>query len=327
MAQVAIHIVTYNGLKYLPELFASIAQQAFRNTHIRILDNASTDGTSEWLKKYTHRFFPYAELTLDKINIKFVGGHNTLFKKTTEQYVQLINQDTILEPEYIEKLVSHLQNHPHDAAAAGIIFELSSKGKPYLQIDSAGLHLHRSRKCTEHRSGEHVDARMLPHWPIKCEVIGVSGTLPMYRTHAVRTIDKHLFDPQFEMYKEDVDLARRLQADGWKSHIVPSAQAYHDRTVAQHIARSNRSHQARYCSYRNHLYLLRKHETPHSFMRDLFHIIPHEIAKFFYLLFCEPRVLLAWRDVFKHWNRLRPLKPKEQKHEFTVSHKYLATHT
>lgn len=328
MAKVGIHIVTYNGLRYLPELFSSIAQQTYQDTIVRIWDNASTDGTREWLATYARRFFANVELTLSNKNTFFVGGHNQLYARALEPFIQLVNQDTVLDRSYIEHMVEHMETHPRVGSSAGLLMTWEHRNADHAYIDSAGICAHRCRKYTEYKSGEKIEKAQLDHWPKAIEVWGVSGTLPMYRTQAIKQVASadELFDPLFEMYKEDVDLAIRLRKAGWTAYCVSAARAYHDRTVSQHTDRSTRSFAARYRSYRNHLYLLFKHETWHTFITDMFDIVPHELAKAAYLLCYEPRVLGAWREVWKNRKKICAKKEKRRKTDevFSISHKHLA---
>ena len=72
------------------------------------------------------------------------------------------------------------------------------------------------------------------------EVFGNSGALVMYRMEALRDCimkysgapDGECFDEDFFLYKEDVDLAWRLQLVGWKSLMDPGIIAYHVRSVS-----------------------------------------------------------------------------------------------
>ncbi len=302
MAKVAVHILTYNGLKYLPELFASIASQSYKDVQIRIHDNNSDDGTREWIAQYAQQFIPHAEIELSKKNTGFVSGHNKLFKKITdEKYVLLVNQDTKLESDYIEKLVDHLETYPTVAAASGLILRFDGKDDNRGSIDSAGITLKRNRYARDRNAGDYIEKHHISDYPPYEHVFGVSGTLPMYRVSAIDT----LFDEDFVMYKEDVDLAYRLQAKGYKASVVNYAIAYHDRTVGLDKPRARRTYASRYNSYRNHMWMLIKNETGKTFWPDAPYIISHEIGKFFYLLFREPRTLLAWREIIMKASKMR----------------------
>lgn len=304
MAKVAIHILTYNGLKYLPELFASIAAQTFKNVTIRVWDNASTDGTAQWLTKHTTQYFSHASPQLSEENLSFVGAHNKMFQSVAEQYVLLVNQDTVLEKDYIEKLVEHLDENPYIASTSGLILRFDAKDNTRGTIDSAGITLKRSRKAVDLLAGEKVEKHHIQEYPAYESVFGVSGTLPIYRAAAIHSLGT-LFDEDFVMYKEDVDVAYRLAKQGHQASVVNHAIAYHDRTVAQDVARKKRTYQSRYNAYRNHIWMLIKNETRAQFWPDAFHIITYELGKFFYLLCTEPATLLAWQEIISKTPNMR----------------------
>ncbi|MDP3771378.1 MAG: hypothetical protein Q8R16_03695, partial [bacterium] len=112
------------------------------------------------------------------------------------------------------------------------------------------------------------------------EVWGVSGCLPMYRTSAIARASEsgELFDGSYRSYKEDVDLAYRLQALGMSAVVIPEARAYHRRSVGVGVHRP-RSAEAVYHSYRNHLWLLAAHLDTRSLMGSRAGVIPYELMK------------------------------------------------
>ncbi len=89
------------------------------------------------------------------------------------------------------------------------------------------------------------------------EVFGVTGACAFYRLEALKKVaDKHgIFDARFGAYKEDVDLAWRLQRARWKAVFTPRAAAWHGRGVGRGDVKTTR---IRYLSLRNHLLMLWK---------------------------------------------------------------------
>ena len=129
------------------------------------------------------------------------------------------------------------------------------------------------------------------------EVFGVSGAMPCFRTAVITGLpgnDGALFDSRFFSYKEDVDLAWRLRAMGWKAYTLLDAVAYHDRTAAAPDDPSDnaaakhwktKSALVRQYSYRNHWFTLIKNAplTPSTLW--------FELKKFLYLVVREPAVI------------------------------------
>ncbi len=314
MPSVALHIVTWNGIRYLPYCFLSLQRQTYTDTEIYIFDNNSTDGTMQWLEAHAGEYFSRCRVDYCPINRGFAGGHNYLFSRVLragrEMCVMLINQDVYLEPTYIEKLVTFLEREPRAGVCSGLLkrwnFEALSSLTPAhadvtssfgSDIDSAGIVVSRARRAFE--------CVVAPACPTP--MFGVSGTLPCFRVAALRdiAINDTVFDPLFGSYKEDVDVAYRVQSRGWDCYLVPSAIAYHDRTVSSRVSRSSRSFLARKNSYRNHLMALIKNEYSVNFLKDGFFIIGYELCKALYLILREPCVVMyAWLDIVRNFSTL-----------------------
>ena len=110
------------------------------------------------------------------------------------------------------------------------------------------------------------------------------------------------------MYKEDVDLAYRLQWAGWKSYFWPNAIAYHDRSIEAVGARTwnilkNRSRKAKWVnrmSYLNHQILLEKNVAGQNFSSEVRgHTFWYNLKVFCYLLFFETELLTEWWKFFR----------------------------
>lgn len=119
---------------------------------------------------------------------------------------------------------------------------------------------------------------------------GVSGCLPIYRRAAVGA---QLFDPAYFLYKEDVDLAYRLNKAGWTSLVVPSAIAYHQRTFSFSARKKPVPFDIQWLSYRNHWRNLKKHLTMRDWLLSGWMILPYEVAKFAYLCYKYPKAFLS----------------------------------
>jgi GT2 family glycosyltransferase len=158
----SLHLVTWNGARYISPLFASLKKSthySLPTTHLLVLDNGSTDGTVELLKRELVDL-PFSHQLIErKDNIGFAGGHNHLFLKASEaneanevQYVLMFNQDMEFEPECIPKLVQFLDAHSEAAAVAPRLMRLGQQSKQLKQstqskqqvIDSLGLKKYRT---------------------------------------------------------------------------------------------------------------------------------------------------------------------------------------
>ena len=94
---VTISLLTWNGARYLPWVLKSIKDQKYKNLELLVLDNASTDESVDVIRDV----YPDARVIQQKKNIGFAKGHNLLVNWSESDYVLFLNQDIVLEPEYI----------------------------------------------------------------------------------------------------------------------------------------------------------------------------------------------------------------------------------
>jgi GT2 family glycosyltransferase len=314
--KVQIQIVTWNSLKFLPDCLSSIFSQTYKNFNVLVIDNASNDGTIDFLLKN----YPEVKIFRNNKNLGFATAHNQgikLLKDNQEiEYILVINPDIILEPDFLKRLLSKMEEDKKIGAISGKIFkiytvepELNEKIKTKI-IDSTGLKISRSRKVFDRAEGE-LDKG---EYDKEEEVFGLSAACVLYRLSALKDvkIDDEYFDSDFFAYKEDFDLSYRLRWRGWKLFYFPKAIAYHFRQVSGGKnkifeiirRRKERSYFVKYLSYRNHLFTLIKNESFLNFLKDFFWIFFYELGKFFYLLLFEQKTLLALIEVFKKFPKM-----------------------
>lgn len=310
----AIQLVLYDGLPYLPSLLQSLERQSDRDWVLHVRDQSESalerSGTQRVVES-----FNLPHLWDDAPgNIGFSGGHQRLFERHDAELVLLLNQDALLASEYIRE-IRHVFEDENIAAASGVIFQASfEKGKWQKcdTIDSMGFVCRRTHKVEDKRNVEHK----FDSTPF--EVFGVSGCLPVYRRKAIEatSLDRRLFDPRYFMYKEDVDVAYRLHGADWKAVTVPRAIAWHRRTFSLH-KRNAQTKDARLQSYRNHLWNLLSHALSPAMVHDFWAIIPYELSKAVFMLATEPR--LWWRAVCETRQMLPVLKQKRAFYERRAS--------
>jgi GT2 family glycosyltransferase len=236
-------------------------------------------------------------------NVGFAGAHNTLFRMHDAEYVALLNPDATLDPQYLERIVAFLDQHPACASVTGLVY----RDDPTM-IDTAGLD-YRALGNVRDLFGERKTADIAPASLQSGEVFGVSGALPVYRRAAVLSVspDDLLYDPSFFMYKEDVELAIRFRRKGFTAWRVSEAVAYHRRGIKETgkgmIARAKeekrRPMRLRTASYENQWKIYFYHFTWKRDMRDLWRTIWVEKKRSAALFFLGSPVVY-----FKAWGRI-----------------------
>jgi len=238
--KVYVHFLTWNDKRYLPDLFESIENQTFKDFTVRVLDNGSTDGTLEYLQEH----YPHAIVARNRQNQGFAGGHNQLMEFTFEHmigeesdsFILLMNSDMILESNIIELLVEKLQANPKLAAVQPKLYRAFGEnvGDEILEetmksdiIDTTGLRLAKDWRMSDRGAGEMDKGQ----YNQSIDIFGPTGTMALFRIKALKDImvEGEIFDNDFFAYREDCDLAWRLQRRGWRSEFVPEAVAFHYR--------------------------------------------------------------------------------------------------
>ena len=232
MSKVILVQTVFNGMRYIPQSFAAMAAQTHSDVEIIAVINGNEDGGREYIEQH----FPQVKIIDPGENLRFVRGHNLVFSAETEaEFYQLVNQDLILEPTYVEEMLKAFTD-PQVGAANGKIYQYDFVGNKKIdKFDTTGVVISKTGRAKAR--GQH-DADS-GQYDDKLDLIAVDGAACMYRRSALESV-KYLrpdgkteyFDLDFEMYWEDVDLSWRLVNAGWKCKFVPSAIGFHGRTAA-----------------------------------------------------------------------------------------------
>ena len=337
MPKLSVNLVIRNEEKYLPFLLSALKRQTFKEWELILVDNASTDKSVEIIKRGMEEIGVKYTIISNNENLGFAAGHNQAFKITSAPYFLLQNPDMYLMPNVFEKMVEFLDDHQNVAVVAprlmrwdfekvkasfinGLDIVNSSKEGFTLKIDSIGIKLYRNRRALEWltkqtwaKDSENEIVRKIYEKSV-VEVFGASGALAIYRKEKLNTVllpENNLFDPTYHSYKEDLDLAYRLQNAGFQSFIILDTIAYHDRTSAGPAkindwqAIKNKKQQSeftRFHSYKNHLMTLYKNEYWQNFIIDFPFIFWYELKKFLYLLFSNPTILFnGFKEIIKNF--------------------------
>ena len=108
MKKVGVIIPNYNGKKYLTDCLKSLQKQSYRDMEIILVDNGSSDGSIELVK----RDFPSVRIVSLPENTGFANAVNVGIKATNAEYVFLLNNDTICDVGVIEALGTVLDHKP-----------------------------------------------------------------------------------------------------------------------------------------------------------------------------------------------------------------------
>ncbi len=211
MIKVSVVIPNYNGERYLRACIDSLMEQKDIIFETIIIDNASADSAYEWLGEYKEIIFK----RLDK-NYGFSRAVNEGIQMAQGEYVLLLNNDTIVEKDFIKELVIAIEKDTR-------IFAVSSKMIAYQNheiMDDAGDEY--SVLGWAYKLG---DGRSVEHYEKEYSVFSACAGAALYRKSVFDEIG--LFDESFFAYMEDVDISYRGRIYGYYNVYCPKAKVYH----------------------------------------------------------------------------------------------------
>lgn len=219
MNSLAIIVLNWNGADDTLNCVESLQQQTLR-PEIVIVDNNSSDDSVERFEDHIKSQKKDAPILIkNSQNLGFAGGINTGLvhaRKQGFEYIGVLNPDAIADKKWCQALVDELSSHPKCGIATGILQRHDGK-----TLDTTG-----DFYTTWGLPGPRNRDEPIENAPSKPgEVFGATGGGAIYRAAIFDDID--MFDEDFFMYYEDVDLSFRAQLAGWKVHFTPKAIAYH----------------------------------------------------------------------------------------------------
>jgi len=312
---VSIIIISYNSKPFIEKCLDSLFAQTYRGLEILIVINASEDGSKELIEKKVKRY-KKVRVADPLENLWFSRGNNFGIKETKGQYVLTLNQDTILEPNFIDLLVREMEADQSLGSVSGKLlhyrYDIDSKTKI---LDSAGIEMFKSRKVIDRGQWEEDQGQ----YDEDVEIFGASGAAALYRRSALEDVkikksdgEYEYFDENFVAYQEDVDLAWRLQLAGHRCRYVPQAVLHHGRTVGRSwpsqvvrfvLNRKKQPKSIRQMAFRNHHLAMLKNELKPVFLRHFVYIFIRESLMIIYGIVFEPFQWQAVRDIVRYWRQ------------------------
>jgi len=221
---VSIIILNYNNYSLTVDCLKSLTKQIYSNFEIILVDNGSKNSNYLALKKNLAQFKKSLNIRLirNNRNLYFGGGSNKAIKLAQGDYICLLNNDTIVLPDFIEKMVNFLENN----SDAGMITPKIKFYKDKDYIWNAGASINYRKTIVVINRG-YLEYDPLDEKYNDIEQIGFApGTALFIKRKVIDEIG--LMDEIFLMYHEDPDWNFRAQQRGYKSYYVPTTIVYHN---------------------------------------------------------------------------------------------------
>ena len=217
----SVIIPNWNGAHLLRPCLDSLRQQSITHStgsgqaefEVIVVDNASQDESV----KLVEREYPEVRLLSLERNYRFAGAVNRGIQVAQADILALLNNDTEVEPGWLEALLKALDEDPEAGMAASKILLFDQRNLLHSAGDFYALNgIPGNRGVWQEDRGQYDNDR---------EVFGGCGAAVAYRRSMLDDIG--LFDEDLEMYCEDVDLNLRARMAGYRCLYVPEARVYH----------------------------------------------------------------------------------------------------
>lgn len=282
---VSIIIDNWDGKHFLGPCLSSVFRQNYPNFEVIVVDDASKDGSVDFIKKN----FPKIKLIENQKHVGFAIANNQGIKKARGKYLLLLNNDTEVTEDFLFPLVEDLENDQSLGAAQSKIRIIPEKGflddvATYLTPNGFLYHLGFFEK-----DQERYNQRYFTFSPkgacffIRKSVLDKTG----------------LLDERFYCYFEESDLAWRIWLAGYKIIYEPKSLIYHHQAGSINKQSSaNRD----YFSFRNRLSsLLTNLSVPFLILIFPLHLLTIIIFMLFYAFRFKWKNILALIKAFC-WN-------------------------
>lgn len=224
---VYIIILCWNGKKWLNDCLSSVVHTAYSNFKILLVDNGSSDGSVEYVRKH----FPQIEILLNRDNLGYAEGNNRgirLALQNGADYIALLNQDIKVEPNWLLNCLDTFRNYNNMGILSPMQYNYEGSA-----IDSNFLNLLMNENSgfkEQYYKGEL--GKMY-------EVMRVIGAAMIVRRDVFEKVG--LFDSLYYCYYEETDLCRRTRYHGFKIGIITTSKVFHWHTLIQEGKRDKKT--------------------------------------------------------------------------------------
>lgn len=242
---VSILIVTLRGGENLKKCLTSIKKNIYKPYEMVVVNN----GGGIKIKNEVNKIFPETKVVNIKNNTGFAEGNNTGFKYCRGKYILLLNDDTIVTPDFLQVLIEFgEQNKQAAVIQPKTIFTTGrlQSGADYLT--SFGFLYH-------YGYGKNPDN---PIYNTPAYMYSANGNCMLVRRNVIEKVG--LFDEDFYAYFEETDFCHRVWLAGYKVVYFPKAVVYHKGAETTRIMDESISlyhpHKNRLCTYLKNLSLV-----------------------------------------------------------------------
>lgn len=228
LPRVIIILLNWNNSGETIECLHSLRGVTYPNFSVVVVDNGSSDNSLEKLEKVRQETNDYSITILrNASNLGFSGGNNTGIQHVLmhgADYVLVLNNDTVVDVQFLEELVKEGERNPAVGILAPAIYFYYEPHLVWFGGTTRVEWYRMDKAISSSLFSKEMGSREHP-----VEVNFITGCAMLLRASALREVDN--FDDRFFLYFEDADLSFRFQKAGWGLRWVPSAKIWHKVSV------------------------------------------------------------------------------------------------
>lgn len=241
---VYIIIVNWNGYEDTIECIKSLEKIDYNNYRIVVVDNGSNTNEIDNVAKN----FPEVHLIKNEVNLGFSGGNNIGMEYAVKEYadfVLLLNNDTVVEKDFLNQLVENTIENEKIGIAVPKINYYSNRDV----IWYAGGYINKLRGSGFTSGVGELDSKYL----VNKYVTFATGCCLLIKIDVIKQIGP--MDEKYFLYLEDVDYCLRTLDTGYKILFVAKSKIYHKESIS---TKKNNAFRPLYYVTRNRLYFVSK---------------------------------------------------------------------
>ena len=253
---VSVVIVTHNSAAVLETCLGHLEKQIIPAREIIVVDSGSND--TGYLQKVPQS--PGRQL-IKTANIGYGRANNLGFQQMTggqEGIVIFLNPDTFLPPDFIAQTIAVFRENPGAGVISGKLLGYDPQvAAPTGKLDSTGIYRRWYGRWYDRGQGKKDNGQ----YDLISTPRALCGALLCCRGTALAPYAGVVFDPDFFLYKEDIEFCLRLRKDGWSVVYDPRLVGYHCRGWSQQ--RCTIPFALRLIAAESEILLYKKHPGPH----------------------------------------------------------------
>ena len=211
MKKATVIIPNYNGIVYMDNCLQAL-QKSTMQADVIVVDNGSTDGSLEQTKEN----YPQIKMIAFQENTGFCRAVNAGIQAAQSEYVILLNNDTEVEPDFIERLVEAIEELPGAFSVSAL---LKNMKQPSLVDDAGDFY------CALGWAYARGKDKPVEKYVKRCRIFSACGGAVIYRRALFEEIG--YFDENHFAYLEDIDIGYRALIHGYENYFEPGAGVLH----------------------------------------------------------------------------------------------------